>query len=458
MSEPATHSTRKPSSSAEGPPPTHEGPGAREKALAREPSRFRRLFKLLGPGIISGASDEDPATIGTCSQIGAALGFATLWTMPLILPLMATVQYLTAKIGLVTGRGLAGVLREHYPRWVLYPTVLALVIANTINAGADLGGIAAAINLLVPAIPLSAAIIPVAAVLVALQVWGSYRLIERIFKWLTLALFAYVGAALLVRPDARDLLSHTFIPTLEWNHHYLEALLAIAGTTFSPYLYFWQSSQEVEEKIAMGRKKLWQRRGTTDTELTYAAWDVNIGMTLSVVVNYAIIVATGATLHRAGQHDVQSAAEAAKALEPLAGNAAEVLLAIGLMGAGFLAVPVLTTSAAYAVSEAFGWKRGLDNTPSRAPRFYLLITFATLAGMEINFIGINPIDALYWTSILYGLLAPPLLIILMLVSSSRRIMGERVNGLWVGILGWTSALLTVAAAIGMVTTWVLIPR
>jgi NRAMP (natural resistance-associated macrophage protein)-like metal ion transporter len=240
-------------------------------AVAREPGPFRRLLRLLGPGFIAGASDDDPATVGTCASVGAAVGFATLWTMLVGIPLMAAVQYISAKVGLVTGRGLAGVLRRHYPRWLLYPVVAALVLANTINAGADLGAVAAAVNLLVPAVPVSALILPVAVLILVLQVWGDYRLIERSFKWLAMALVAYVAAAVLARPDLDAVLVATFVPTVRIDRPFLEALVALSGTTFSPYLYFWQANQEVEEKVAMGRRKLWQRRGTTDAELRYAA-------------------------------------------------------------------------------------------------------------------------------------------------------------------------------------------
>jgi NRAMP (natural resistance-associated macrophage protein)-like metal ion transporter len=427
--------------------------GAREAAVAREPSRWRRILHIVGPGIISGAADEDPATIGTCAQLGAGLGFATLWTVPLIYPLMAAVQYITAKIGLVTGHGLAGVIRKHYPPWLLYPVLLGLVIANTINAGADLGAVGAAVNLLCPRIPIAATIVPVAAVLIALQAWGSYQLIERIFKWLTLSLLAYIGSALLCRPNFWQVLWHTFVPPWRFDRDYVEGLVAIAGTTFSPYLYFWQSSQEVEQKIALGRKKPWQRRGTTDAELRYAAWDVNLGMVLCNLVTYAIILSTAATLFKEGWHDVESADQAARALVPIAGPAAGILLAIGLIGAGFLAVPVLTTSAAYALAEAFRWRRGLNRKPGQAPYFYVAITLITIVAMEINYVGLNPIKALYWTSIIYGFLSPPLLLLLMLVSGSRRVMGDRVNGLWTNLFGWVSVVLTFLAAAALAWLW-----
>ncbi len=438
---------------AETAPGGAPGPGPREAALAREPSRLLRLFRVLGPGLISGASDDDPATIGTCASVGAALGYATLWAMVVGIPLMAAMQYVSAKVGLVTGRGLAGVLRTHYPRWLLYPVLLALIVANTINAGADLGAVAASVNLLVPAIPTTAAILPVAVVILALQAWGSYRLIERTFKWLAMALVAYIAAAVLSRPDPVAVLLATFVPDVHFNRPFLEALVALSGTTFPPYLYFWQSNQEVEEKLAMGRRKLWQRRGTTDAELRYCAADVTVGMVLSNLVTYSVILATGSTLYLAGQRDIESATQAAQALAPLAGKAAGALLAVGLIGAGFLAVPVLTASAAYALSEAMGWRYGLDANPGRAPQFYGIILASTLVATEMNYLGINPVAALYWTSVIYGFLAPPLLALLMIVSGNRAIMGDRVNGPWVKALGWAATAVAFAAALGLVATW-----
>jgi NRAMP (natural resistance-associated macrophage protein)-like metal ion transporter len=428
------------------------GTGSIEAAPDREQNPVKKFLKVLGPGLVTGASDDDPSGIGTYAVAGASLGFATLWLALVTFPLMAAVQFTCAKIGIVTGRGLAGVLREHYPRPLVYATVLGLFLANTINAGADIGAIAAAINLLVP-IPVVALIVPIALSIVALQIWGSYRLIANTFKWLALALLAYIGAALFARPDPVEVLRGTFIPTLSLDKTFLSTLVAILGTTISPYLFFWQSDQEVEEQIQMGRVTLQSRRGATDTELKYAAWDNNIGMGLSNVVMYFIILATAATLFKAGQTNIQSAADAAKALEPLAGPAAKVLLAVGLIGAGFLAVPILTGSAAYAVAETFGWKFGLNRKPGRARPFYGVIVVASLVGMLINFLGLNPIDALFWTAVLNGLLAPPLLVLIMLVANSKRVMGKHTNGRWINVLGWGATAAMFAAAAGLLLTW-----
>src|SRR5438552_163280 len=284
-------------------------------ALEREPSPVKRFLKMLGPGLITGASDDDPSGIGTYAVAGAALGFATLWTALFTLPLMAAVQLMCARIGMVSGMGLASVLRRHYARNLLYLTVFGLVIANTINAGADIGAIAAAINLVLP-IPIAALVVPIALVILALQIWGSYRLIARTFKWLTLALFAYIGSAFYARPNAFAVLQATFIPTFSFDVTFLATLVAILGTTISPYLFFWQADQEVEEEISFGRVTRAARRGATDAELKYAAWDVNLGMFLSNAVMYFIILANAATLFKAGKASIESAADAAQALKP----------------------------------------------------------------------------------------------------------------------------------------------
>jgi len=428
------------------------GTGTLEAAVAQEANPLKRLLKTLGPGLITGASDDDPSGISTYAVAGASLGFATLWTALVTFPLMAAVQFTCAKVGMVSGMGLAGVLRRHYPRWLHYPAVVALLIANTINAGADIGAIAAAVNLLVP-IPITPLIVPIALLILAVQFWCSYRLIARVFKWLTLALFAYIGAAFFAKPDWGEVVRGTFVPTFRFDSTFLTTLVAILGTTISPYLFFWQATQEVEEEVSLGRTRLWQRRGATDPELQYAAWDVNIGMLLSNVVMYFIILATAATLFKPGQTDIQSAADAAEALRPLAGAAAAILLALGLIGAGFLAVPILTGSAAYALSEAFGWRYGLDQNPARAKQFYAVIAVATLVGMLINFVGINPIDALYWTAVINGFLAPPLLVLIMLIANNRAVMGKRVNGPWTNLLGWAATAAMFAAAVVLVLTW-----
>ena len=415
-------------------------------------SNLKRFLRVLGPGLITGASDDDPSGIGTYAIAGASFGFNTLWMALVTFPMMASVQYMCAKIGMVSGRGLAGVLKTHYPRNLVYVTVFALVIANSINAGADIGAIAAGINLLVP-IPIWSLIIPIALSVIALQIWGSYRLIANIFKWLTLALLAYVFSAFFSKPDFAEVMRGTFVPNFPWNRTFLALTVGILGTTISPYMFFWQSSQEVEEEIAAGRKTLQQRKGSTDAELQYAALDVNLGMLLSNIVMYFIILSTAATLFKAGKTNIQSATDAAEALRPLAGRAAEALLAIGLIGSGFLAVPILTGSSAYAVAEAFGWKHGFDKHPNRAKEFYGLITISTLVGMLINFAGINPVRALFWTAVINGFLAPPLLILILKISNDPKIMGKRVNGRILNIAGWITFTAMAGAAVALIVTW-----
>ena len=420
--------------------------------LRAEKNPLRRLGKALGPGLITGASDDDPSGIGTYAQAGAQYGFATLWTTLAMLPMQTAVQFICAKIGLVTGKGLAGVLREHYPR-ALYPAVIALVVANTLNAGADIGAIASAINLLVP-VPAFVFIVPVSLGIIAIQVFGGYRLIANVFKWLAVALLAYIGAALFARPDIVKVLAGTLVPTIRLDPAYIGIIVALLGTTISPYLFFWQASQEVEEQISIGRGRLRQRQGASRFELKYALWDTMAGMVFSEVVAYFIILTTGATLFVAGKHDVLSATDAAQALRPLAGDASALLLAIGLIGAGVLAVPVLTGSAAYGVSEAFGWRSGLNAKPSRAPQFYAVIVAATFVGMAINFLGINSITALVLSAVLNGLVAAPLIILVMLVSNDRKVMGERVNGRLLGAVGWATALVMGVASIALIVTTV----
>ncbi len=420
--------------------------------MDRKDNPLKRFLDRLGPGLITGASDDDPSGIGTYSQAGAALGYATLWTAIVTLPLMVVVQHICAKIGMVSGRGLAGVLHRYYSKKLLYPVVIGLVIANTINAGADIAAIAAAINMFVP-IPISAMVVPIAVAIVVLQVWGSYRLIVKIFKWLTLSLFAYVIAAFLARPDWFAVAKATFIPQISLTREYITTIVAILGTTISPYLFFWEASEEVEEEKSEGRKNITARRGATDAEIKKEKIDTIVGMLFCNVVFYFVILAAGATLHVSGKTDIQSATDAAQALRPLAGDLATVLFAIGLIGAGLLAVPVLTGSAAYAVAETFGWPSGLDEKPKHAKKFYGVIAVSTLVGVAIDFLGINPISALFWTAVINGVVAPPLLVVVMLVANNKRVMGSRTNGVFTNIFGWLAVAIMFAAAIAMFATW-----
>ncbi|HET8843345.1 MAG TPA: divalent metal cation transporter, partial [Ktedonobacteraceae bacterium] len=314
-----------------------------------------------------------------------------------------------------------------------------------------LGAVAAAINLFVP-LPIPLLLVPVALLLLALQIWGSYRLIAQIFRWLTLALFAYILTAFLAHPDGHALLLGTFVPTLRLDGSFIATLVAIIGTTISPYLFFWQSTQEVEEEISQGKTTVRERKGATKEELRFASLDVTTGMLISNIVMYTIILTTAATLFQSGKHDVQTATDLAQALRPLAGNFATILLAVGLVGSGCLAVPVLAGSAAYAISEAFGWKYGLEKRPGRAKQFYTIIVVAMLVGAGMNFVGINPITALFWSAVINGVLAPPLLVLLMLIGNNPKVMGKRTNRPWLNMLGWLTTLLMCAAAVALFFT------
>jgi Mn2+/Fe2+ NRAMP family transporter len=315
-----------------------------------------------------------------------------------------------------------------------------------------MAAIAAAINMFVP-VPISVLVIPIAILIVVVQVWGSYELIVKLFKWLTLSLFAYIIAAFLARPNWIAVLHATFVPQFQLSGAYITTIVALLGTTISPYLFFWQASEEVEEEVAEGRDSLAARLGATDDELKHEKVDTISGMALSNVVAYFVILASASTLFAAGKNNIQSATEAAQALRPLAGNAASLLFAAGIIGTGLLGVPVLTGSSAYAVSETFGWTCSLDEKPRHAKRFYSVIAVSTLIGLLVNFSGINPITALFWTAVINGVIAPPLLIVVMLVSNNEKVMGKRVNGRWTNLVGWLTAIIMFAAAIGMFLTW-----
>ncbi|MEK7385343.1 MAG: Nramp family divalent metal transporter [candidate division NC10 bacterium] len=405
-----------------------------------------RYFKLLGPGLVTGASDDDPSGITTYSMAGASLGYGMLWTAIATFPLMAAVQLICARIGLVTGRGLAGAVRRHYPRPFLYAACLLLLAANVFNIAADLAGMAEAARMLtgVPALVW----VPLFGVaILVVTVYASYGALARWLKWLTGLLFAYVAAAFLAKPDWRAALAASVLPTFRWDALFVATLVGVLGTTISPYLFFWQASHEVEEEKAHGRRTAAQRRGASDHELRDARLDVNTGMFFSNLVMYFIILATASTLHRAGIQEIETAREAAEALRPLAGDAAYFLFAVGLIGAGFLAVPILAGSASFAVAELFGWRSGLDLSPRRGRRFYLVFAYAMLGGMLLDLIQTSPIRMLFLAAVLNGILAPPLLVLVMLVSSNPNIMGERTNGPWLNILGWTATVLMTAAAV-----------
>jgi NRAMP (natural resistance-associated macrophage protein)-like metal ion transporter len=409
-------------------------------------------LRSLGLGLITGAADDDPSAIGTYAAAGATFGPSFLWTAPVTLPMMFAVVYLCSKLGQVTGEGLFAVIKRHYSRWLLYSLLVGVLIGNIIEAGADIGGMAAALNVIIP-IPIGLIVVGVTAIVLTLQIWGSYRMIRHIFRWLALALLAYVGSAILAKPDLLPVLKGTFIPRIEFNRDFLTMLVAVIGTTLSAYLYSWQSNQDVEEDISLGRRRLIDRMGTTEAELRHSRHDIGFGMFFSNLIMYFILLSTAATLFKAGNHNINTAAEAAQALRPLAGNLAGLLFAAGVVGVGFLAVPIMTIGAAYDISQTFGWKHGLHHRPADAKRFNLSIAVLTLIAMGINFLGINPMKALVWAAIVQGFSTPFLMLLVMLITSSRKIMGRWVNTRAMNILGWTTMLATLAAAIGLVASW-----
>lgn len=408
-------------------------------------TRVGRFFRNLGPGLITGAADDDPSGIATYSQAGAAFGYGLLWTALLTLPLMAAVQQMCARIGIVTHTGLACVLRRHYSAWVLWFACLLLLIGNTINIAADLGGMAAAGTLLT-GIP-SAWFVPVFTLLIlVLLIYASYEVMTRIFKWMTLVLFAYVFAAVLAHPGWWHVLRGTLWPDLKLTKNAMLTLVALLGTTISPYLFFWQAAQNAEQEDHRERGR---HRRPIQREIRSAEQDVNMGMFISNMIMYFIILTAGATLHRAGITDVQTAGQAAVALRPIAGPLASWLFSFGIIGTGMLGVPVLAGSAAYAVAEAAAWKRGMDETVHTASHFYGVIGVAMLVGMGLAFGKANAIKLLFLSAVANGLLAPPLIVIILVVCNNQKIMHKYKNGRTLNILGIAAAVIMTVAAVGM---------
>lgn len=383
----------------------------------------RSPFEVLGPGLVTGAADDDPSGIGTYSQVGAQFGYGLAWTMFFGFPLLASIQAICARIGATTGKGIAQNLRQHYPLWLLRVVVMLLLIANVINLGADLGAMGAVLALVIPG-PVLGYTIAFGAVSVLLEVFLSYTRYARILKWATLSLFAYVGVVFVADVPVWEALKGTLVPSFTFDRDHAMALVAIFGTTISPYLFFWQAGQEVEEQHRRHTKPLHISHRRAGAELKRIRADTLVGMGFSHLVALFIIVATAATLHASGVRDITSAADAAEALRPIAGDFAFALFAVGIIGTGLLAVPILAGSAAYAVSETFGWVEGLDRKPREAKAFYGAIAVATAGGVALNFIGIDPMDALYWAAVINGLLAPPLMVVTMLIARNRKIMGN----------------------------------
>ena len=411
-------------------------------------SKFKRLFQALGPGVTAGAADDDPSGVATYSIVGAQYGTTFLWSALVTWPLMGCVQMMCARVGMVPGMGLAGALRQRFPRWLVGVISLALLIANTINIASDLSGMADAANML-GAGPSGVYVWVFGLGICALTVRLRYMQIASVLKWLAVGLFAYVITAFLVKPDWTHVLHDTFIPPWPGETSAWGALVAILGTTISPYLFFWQAGQEVEEEKAKGRRMLIHRRGATSREIQDRRMDVGVGTFFSNIVMFFIILTTALTLHAHGVTTITSTKEAAEALRPLAGNYAYFLYTIGIVGTGLLAIPTLAGSAAYAFAETFDWKYGLNEKFQNAVPFYSVFILATVGGDVLDLLQINPIKALYWSAIVNGLLAPFLLVFLLMISNDKRIMqgqpSSRITR-WVVIL---TTLIMFAAAIGM---------
>jgi len=405
-----------------------------------------RLFKFLGPGLITGASDDDPSGIATYSQAGAQFGYSLGWAMVYSLPLMIAVQMISARIGRTTGLGLAGVLRLYYPNWLLQGAVGLLLIANTINLGADLGAMADALNLLLPG-PIWLYVLGFGSLCIGMQIVFSYARYVSLLKWLSLSLFAYVAALAVVHTDWPNVLFHSIVPRLIWNDAFLPTVVAVFGTTISPYLFFWQSSEEAEDvRHFDDREKLLSAPQQGEKALHRIGIDTIAGMSFSNMIALAIMTTASGTFYAAGTHDIESSAQAAKALEPLAGNFAAFIFTLGILGTGLLAVPVLAGSAAYAVGEALRWPVGFGRQVQEAKAFYATVVLATLVGMIINFSSINPIKALFWSAVLNGIVAVPIMIVMMLMAARTDILGAFAIKGWLKVLGWMATGLMVVCA------------
>lgn len=418
--------------------------------------KLKKILSRLGPGFITGASDDDPSGIATYSQAGAQFGYSQLWTALFSFPFMTVIQEMCGRIGMVTGKGLSGVIRTHYSKKVLYLAVFLLLVANTVNIGADLGAMASSAELLVP-LPFTVLLLAITAVILLLEVFVSYRIYARILKYLTFSLFFYIIAAFLVKQDWAKIAYATFVPTFSLSRDYLLNIVAILGTTISPYLFFWQSDEEVEQEVQLHKIRAMGKGVPKITKIDVREMrvDTTVGMFFSNLVMFFIIVTAASTLGVAGLTSINTAADAAQALRPIAGDLTFFLFAMGIIGTGLLAVPVLSGSASYAVSEAFGLKEGLYRKFKQAHGFYGIITVATIVGLLVNFTGIPPFKVLYYTAVLNGIIAPPLMVLILLISNSSKIMGQYTNSKFSNIFGWLiTAVLAVSSLALLISFWV----
>ena len=420
--------------------------------LPRRPRKYG-LLAFLGPGLITGASDDDPSGIATYSQVGAQFGYGMSWLMLFTWPLMAAIQEISARIGRVTGEGIAGNIREHYPRSLLLVIVALLLVANIINLGADLGAMGAALQLLLHG---SARLYVVlfAVICALLEVFSRYENYVRILKWTAVSLFAYVATALAVDVPWGRVVYHTFVPDLAWNQDYLVAIVAVLGTTITPYCFFWQSSEEAEdEEIDPAAHRLIEAPGEAPSQIRQIRIDTYLGMGFSNLISLFVIITTAATLNAHGITDIQTSSQAAEALRPIAGEFTFVVFAAGIIGIGLLAVPVLAGSAAYALGEALGWPTGLRRRPKDAKAFYGTIAVATLIGVFVNFVHLDPIKALFWSAVINGVVAVPLMVVIMIMARQKRVMGPFAIPLPLSAMGWLSTGVMAAAVAGMFATW-----
>jgi NRAMP (natural resistance-associated macrophage protein)-like metal ion transporter len=407
------------------------------------------FFKRLGPGLITGASDDDPSGIGTYSQAGAQLGLSIGWTMLLTYPLMVAIQEISGRIGRITGNGIAGNVSRHHSAPIIWILISLLFAANTVNIAADLGAMGDALRLIVGG-PSTLYVIAFGVFSVLAQVFLKYKRYVAILKWLTLVLFAYVVALFVVEIRWLEVLEGLLLPKIQWNGAFLTTLVAVLGTTISPYLFVWQSSQEAEDqRIDPGKKLLKHDNANTRHELSRIRVDTMVGMAFSNVIAIAIIITTAATLHAHGVTDIRSSSQAAEALRPVAGPAAEIIFALGIIGTGLLAVPVLAGSAAYAIGEGRKWPVGLSRRPRRAIAFYSVLALSVGLGVALNFTPLDPIKALYWSAVVNGVLAAPVMAMLMLLVGSRKVMGDLAVRGWLYVLGWASTLTMALCTAGM---------
>jgi NRAMP (natural resistance-associated macrophage protein)-like metal ion transporter len=435
-----------------------------EKDIPGKPLRFlyKAVFlKSLGPGIITGASDDDPSGIATYSQAGAQFGFGMLWLAVLQYPFMMVVQEMCARIGLITGSGLAGVIKNKYPRKVVFPIASLLLIANTINIGADISAMAASIRLGFPQIPIVAVTLSFTAFIILSEIFVPYSRYVKILKYLTISLFAYLATAIIVGGNVNQILAATLIPHIELTPTFAMMFVAIIGTTISPYLFFWQASEEAEEDVAKhkikeigkGRPKIVKK------EIKLMRTDVAIGMAFSQLIMWSIIATTAGSLHTRGITDIQSADQVAKALEPLvktfpaAGEISKAIFALGIIGTGLLAIPVLAGSCGYALSDMFGWKQGLGKTFKQAKGFYVVIAASTLIGLWINFTNIDPIKTLVYTAVINGVIAVPILFAVMKIANDKKVLGDKTNSRLSNVIGWLTFVIMGISVVIMFVTW-----